>query len=58
MIVGRNDTLLYLYNYETQQEFTYHIDNGKLKAVPMDDLFLPLKRIYAFYHAPIGQSSL
>ena len=23
MIVGRNDTLLYLYNYETQQEFTY-----------------------------------
>ena len=47
MIVGRNDTLLYLYNYETQQEFTYHIDNGKLKAVPMDDLFLPLKE-YSF----------
>ena len=47
MIVGRNDTLLYLYNYETQQEFTYHIDNGKLKAVPMDDRFLPLKE-YSF----------
>ena len=47
MVVGRNDTLLYLYNYETQQEFTYHIDNGKLKAVPMDDRFLPLKE-YSF----------
>lgn len=47
MIVGRNDSLLYLYNYETQQEFTYRIDNGKLVTVPMDDSFLPLKE-YSF----------
>ena len=47
MVVGRNDTLLYLYNYETQQELTYHIGNGKLNAVPMDDSFLPLKE-YSF----------
>ena len=39
MVVGRNDTLLYLYNYETQQELTYDIGNGKLNAVPMDDSF-------------------
>ena len=39
MVVGRNDTLLYLYNYETQQELTYDIGNGKLNAVPMDDNF-------------------
>ena len=45
MVVGRNDTLLYLYNYETQQELTYDIGNGKLNAVPMDDSFLPLKVI-------------
>ena len=47
MVVGRNDTLLYLYNYETQQELTYDIGNGKLNAVPMDDSFLPLKE-YSF----------
>ena len=47
MVAGRNDTLLYLYNYETQQELTYHIGNGKLNAVPMDDSFLPLKE-YSF----------
>lgn len=52
MVVGRNDTLLYLYNYETQQELTYDIGNGKLNAVPMDDSFFPLKE-YSF-HAPIG----
>lgn len=47
MVVGRNDSLMYLYNYETQQEFTYHIDNGKLIAVPMDNCFLPLRE-YSF----------
>ena len=47
MIVGRNGTQLYMYNYETNQEFTYYIDNGKLVRVPMDDSFLPLKE-YSF----------
>ena len=47
MIVGRNATQLYMYNYETNQEFAYHTDNGKLVHVPMDDSFLPLKE-YSF----------
>lgn len=47
MIVGRNATQLYMYNYETNQEFAYHTDNGKLVYVPMDDSFLPLKE-YSF----------
>ena len=47
MIVGRNATQLYMYNYETNQEFAYHADNGKLVHVPMDDSFLPLKE-YSF----------
>ena len=47
MIVGRNATQLYMYNYETNQEFAYHTDNGKLVHAPMDDSFLPLKE-YSF----------
>lgn len=47
MIVARNETQLYMYNYETGQEFTYHLENGKLLPVAMDDTFLPLKE-YSF----------
>lgn len=47
MIVARNETQLYMYNYETGQEFTYHLENGKLLPVAMDDTFLSLKE-YSF----------
>ena len=47
MIAARDAKSLYIYNYETEQEFTYRIEGDKLMPVPSDENFLFLK-VYGF----------
>ena len=43
MIAARNEDYLYMFSPKTNQEFTYKIENGKLKATPVNSNILSLK---------------